>query len=189
MAIKDQPFDSENELEKWVYANLETFLGPCVLLRKFLISTSAGKGAIPDGIAFSFTSKQWYVVECELLKHGVWPHIAEQISRFAVALQNPDTLRRIRDELFEDLLRSGRAGAAIATLSRRGNPLASPNGRSMNWRNRSTNRAARHSTKSGDLSALNEPTHSVANHRHRPGRGSALIAQRFNAGSSIAKNP
>ncbi len=116
MAISEQPFDSEAELENWVFANLETFLGPCILLRKFLISTSAGKGAIPDGIAFSFSSKQWYVVECELLKHGVWPHIAEQITRFVVALQNPTTLRRIRDELFEHLLSNGSSDVAVSAL-------------------------------------------------------------------------
>ena len=32
---------------------------------------------------------EWYVIEAELLSHGVWPHIAEQIARFVVATQNP----------------------------------------------------------------------------------------------------
>jgi hypothetical protein len=117
MAIHEESFDNESELEQWVYANLESFLGQYVLLRKFLISTSAGKGAIPDGIAFSFASKQWFIIECELLRHGVWPHIAEQISRFVVALQNPDTLRRIRDELFEHVINSSTAQTVAAALS------------------------------------------------------------------------
>jgi hypothetical protein len=88
-----------------------------------LISTSAGKGAVPDGIAFSFASRQWFIVECELLRHGVWPHIAEQISRFVVALQNPDTLRQIRDELFEHLLSNRLASSVISTLSTTGERL------------------------------------------------------------------
>lgn len=117
MAINEESFDNEAELESWVFANLESFLGPCVLLRKFLISTTAGKGGIPDGIVFSLASKQWYVVECELLAHGVWPHIAEQVSRFVVALQNSETRRRIRNELFEHLLKSGLSSSAAASLS------------------------------------------------------------------------
>jgi len=116
MAITEDDFEKESELEDWVYANLETFLGPCALLKKFLINTSAGKGAIPDGIAFNFLTHQWYVIECELLKHGVWPHIAEQISRFVVALQNPDTSRRIRDILFEHIINCDLIDSATSQL-------------------------------------------------------------------------
>jgi hypothetical protein len=50
-----------------------------------------------------------------LLKHGVWPHIAEQVSRFVVALQNGDTLRTIRDRLFEHVLATDVA-AEVAQL-------------------------------------------------------------------------
>jgi hypothetical protein len=45
----------------------------------------------------------WYVIEAELLSHGVWPHIAEQLPRFVVAMQNPATRRTIRDILFESI--------------------------------------------------------------------------------------
>jgi hypothetical protein len=38
------------------------------------------------------------------LKHGVWPHIAEQITRFVVAIRNPATLRQVRDQLFDEIL-------------------------------------------------------------------------------------
>jgi hypothetical protein len=101
MAITEAPFDSELELENWTLKNITNILGDCVCLPKFQITTSSGKKGIPDGSAFNFVTGNWYVLECELLEHGVWPHIAEQITRFVVALQNRETLRDIRDRLFE----------------------------------------------------------------------------------------
>jgi len=71
----------------------------------FQIKTSSGKGGVPDGFAFDFDNREWYVIECELLSHGVWPHIAEQITRFVVALKNPESLRIIRDKLFENIIK------------------------------------------------------------------------------------
>jgi len=114
MAILELSFDKESDLESWVFDNIDQFLGTCVLLRKFQIATPSGKGAIPDGIAFNFTDGKWYILECELLKHGVWPHIAEQITRFVVALQNPESLRKIRDRLFEHIIENN-AVTKIAT--------------------------------------------------------------------------
>jgi hypothetical protein len=108
VAIIESNFENEAELETWVFNNLQTFLGDCIPLEKFLLATSSGKGGVPDGFAFNFAAGEWYIVECELLKHGVWTHIAEQISRLVVALQNPDTLRTIRDRLFEAILNAGK---------------------------------------------------------------------------------
>lgn len=116
MAIVECPFESESELEGWAIQNLTQFLGRCTILGKIQIVTPAGKLSIPDGFAFNFTTREWFVIEAELLVHGVWPHIAEQITRFVVALQNPDTLRKIRDRLFEQLLASGDAVRVSETL-------------------------------------------------------------------------
>jgi hypothetical protein len=116
MPIAEATFDNEEELETWVTANVSIFLGDCVYLSKFQITTSSGKNAIPDGFAFNFATREWYLVECELLRHGVWPHIAEQITRFVVALQNPQTLRKVRDRLFEFLLTRGLAESVAARL-------------------------------------------------------------------------
>jgi hypothetical protein len=115
MAITELPFDNEAELERWAFSNLSNFIADCILLKKFQIVTLGGKGAVPDGLAFNIASGEWYVVECELIKHGVWPHIAEQITRFAVALQIPDTLRKIRDQLFEFVITNGSTNS-ISTL-------------------------------------------------------------------------
>jgi hypothetical protein len=56
------------------------------------------------------------VVECELLSHGVWPHIAEQITRFVVAARNPATLREVRDKLFHKVLANEMQDAVAKAL-------------------------------------------------------------------------
>jgi hypothetical protein len=107
MSIIDAPFDNEKELEKWVYENIGTFSPGCVLIPGFRITTPSGKHGVPDGFVFNFQLRSWWIVECELLRHGVWPHIAEQLTRFVVAGQNPETLRKLRDRLFDEILVRG----------------------------------------------------------------------------------
>jgi hypothetical protein len=104
LAIADAKFDTESELQNWAFVNWLTFFGNSILLPGFRITTPAGKQGIPDGFVFNFDQRAWWVVECELLSHGVWPHIAEQITRFVVAIRNPATLRQVRDKLFEKVL-------------------------------------------------------------------------------------
>ena len=104
MAIRDAEFNTEAELQTWAFANSTAFFGDSILLPGFKILTPAGKGGIPDGFVFNFDKKAWWVIECELLKHGVWQHIAEQVTRFVVAARNPATLRQIRDKVFERVL-------------------------------------------------------------------------------------
>lgn len=116
MAITDAEFDSEEELETWTFANCSTFFGNAILLPKFRITTAAGKHGIPDGFVFNFDQRAWWVVECELLKHGVWTHIAEQITRFVVAARNPASLRQVRDKLFEAVLTGNQQDAVAKAL-------------------------------------------------------------------------
>src|SRR5262249_54473019 len=107
MAIRDAAFDREEELQAWAFANRERFFGDATLLPGFRIVTPTGKAGIPDGFVFDFDQEAWWVVECELLAHGVWQHIAEQVTRFVVAARNPTTLRQIRDKLFEKVIADG----------------------------------------------------------------------------------
>ena len=116
MAIKDATFDDEKELEAWTFANIPTFFGQACFLPGFRITTPAGKHGVPDGFAFNFNQRAWWVIECELLAHGVWPHIAEQITRFVVAVRNPPMLRRIRDRLFEKILGEGNHQSVASAL-------------------------------------------------------------------------
>lgn len=76
MPIVDGEFDNEAELQRWVKANVSVFLQDCLFLDGFRITTTAGKGGVPDGFALNFKSREWYIIESELLSHGVWPHIA-----------------------------------------------------------------------------------------------------------------
>ena len=116
MAITEQKFDNEAELQAWAQGNIATFLGPCAYLKGFMVRTSSGKGCVPDGFAFDFAQKEWYIVEYELLEHGVWPHIAEQVTRFVVALQNPASLREVRNQLFEHILATDRVNTTAGEL-------------------------------------------------------------------------
>ncbi len=104
MPISEAEFDNEAELDQWVQSNHTLFFPGSIFLPPFKIMTPSGKGGIPDGFVFNLDEGEWYTVECELLRHGVWPHIAEQITRFVVALQNPGTRRLIRDRLFDQVL-------------------------------------------------------------------------------------
>lgn len=106
MSVTELTFDKENELEDWIFENFKIFIENGLIINGFKINTTSGKGGIPDGFAINFIDKEWYIIECELLKHGVWPHIAEQITRFVVSVQNPDTIRSIRDKFFEYLISS-----------------------------------------------------------------------------------
>lgn len=122
MTISEVEYDSEKELEKWIVANIKDFLPKSIYIPGSMISTVSGKGGVPDGFAFNLSENEWYVIEAELLKHGVWPHIAEQIIRFVVATQNPETRRLIRDKLFEHLTDSKKineAAAAMGTVTER----------------------------------------------------------------------
>jgi hypothetical protein len=104
MAMEEVPFENEHELDEWVSLNFQDFVPEALYLPGRMVSTTSGKGGVPDGFAFNLHDNQWYIVESELLSHRVWPHIAEQIVRFVVALQNPETRRIIRDQLFEALI-------------------------------------------------------------------------------------
>lgn len=107
MPITDAAFEREQELQDWVYENISNFFGDCILLPGFRITTPSGKHGIPDGFAFNFNQRLWWIIECELLNHGVWPHIAEQLTRFVVAGRNNPTLRQVRDKLFEAVMNQG----------------------------------------------------------------------------------
>ena len=117
MAITESNYNSEKALQDWVFSNINTFIPAGNLLNSFQITTASGKNGVPDGFAFDFENKEWYLIECELLSHGVWPHIAEQKTRFVVATKNPDTLRKIRDRLFEHLVNEKITDKACAALN------------------------------------------------------------------------
>ncbi|TAH42451.1 MAG: hypothetical protein EYC69_05840 [Bacteroidetes bacterium] len=92
------PFTNEQELEQVVIDNYEYIFGPSsVYLPKALIKTGDGSGTIPDGFAIDLSTKQWYIVEAELIHHHVWNHIAPQVSKQVIAAIQPLSKRIIED--------------------------------------------------------------------------------------------
>lgn len=79
-------FRNEEELENVVVENYEYLFGPnSIYLPKAKIQTNDGVGTIPDGFAIDIENKKWYIVEAELGAHGVWVHIAPQITKQILA--------------------------------------------------------------------------------------------------------
>ena len=108
MAIKRIPFDNEMELDLWVQSNHKRFFGDVLFFKgNFLINTKRKKGSKPDGFILDLNNSSWTIIEAELLKHGVWDHIAEQIIRFIVAANNNDSQRKIRDLFFNEIEKNG----------------------------------------------------------------------------------
>ena len=116
MAISEAEFENERELDTWVQENINQFLPKAKYLSPIQIITTAGKRGLPDGFAYDFQNGEWYLIEAELLSHGVWPHIAEQITRFVVATQNPDTRRLIRDHIFEAIMENDEVDQSVQQL-------------------------------------------------------------------------
>ena len=54
-------FKDEAEVEQVVFDNFNLLFGDySILLSKSMISTTGGKGTIPDGIIFNFQDSSWY---------------------------------------------------------------------------------------------------------------------------------
>ncbi len=91
-------FNTEEAVESVIINNFKLLFGDySILLPKSMISTSGGKGTIPDGIIIDFDSKQWYIMEVERGIHGTWEHIAPQINKQITAIQNDDTKVKITE--------------------------------------------------------------------------------------------
>jgi hypothetical protein len=116
MTIAEAAYDNEQELHDWVSENIHVFLPNSVCIPGCKVTTLTGKGGVPDGFAFNFQDREWFVIESELIKHGVWTHIAEQIMRFVVAMQNPLSRRKVLDRLFDHLLETSAIVSTADTL-------------------------------------------------------------------------
>jgi hypothetical protein len=84
------PFESEEDLEKVVQDNAELLFGSdSIYLPKAMIRTADGAGTVPDGFVVDLVERQWFIVEAELAAHGVWDHIAPQITKQISAARQP----------------------------------------------------------------------------------------------------
>ena len=106
MGIEQKKFDNEQELQDWVENHIVDFFGDVIYIPgNFFITTKRNKGGKPDGFILDLNNSSWTIVETELLHHGVWNHIAEQIMRFIVASKNDSSQRKIRDIFFNEIER------------------------------------------------------------------------------------
>jgi Restriction Enzyme Adenine Methylase Associated len=96
------PFTNESELEAVLLENYEYIFGPdSILLPKKLIRSPDGAGTIPDAFAIDLQQRKWYLVEAELLGHGVWAHIAPQVAKQIVASIQPSTRATLEQALVD----------------------------------------------------------------------------------------
>lgn len=91
-------FNNEQEIEDVVIANAEYFFGSSsIFLSKKLIRTRDKFGTIPDGFAVDLASRNWYIVEVELVHHSVWSHIAPQVAKQMVAVATPESRQMLEE--------------------------------------------------------------------------------------------
>lgn len=92
-------FKEEEELEKFVEKNaLEIFGENSVYFsKKKILSSLSGITGIPDAFAITWqdSAPQWYVVEIELSTHPLYEHVVTQLSKFATALTNASSRKKI----------------------------------------------------------------------------------------------
>ncbi len=99
-------FASEEEVENVVLDNFRLLFGDySILLPKSLITTTGGKGTIPDGIIINFEEEVWYILEVERGIHGTWEHIAPQVVKQITAMQNDATKNRITENCIKEIRR------------------------------------------------------------------------------------
>jgi|TARA_B100000315_G_scaffold62193_1_gene56468 hypothetical protein len=104
MTIELRKYDNEAELHNWVQRNISSVFGEVIYLPgNFFINTKRNKGGKPDGFLLDLKNSTWTIIESELIEHGVWEHIAEQIIRFIVASKNDSAKKIIRDKFIEKI--------------------------------------------------------------------------------------
>ena len=101
--FQETEFGDEAELEAIVEKHARLLFGndTIYLSKKTLVKTSEGRGTIPDAFVIDYENKQWYLVEVELISHGVWRHIVPQITSQIVACLNQDTRNLLTDRVLE----------------------------------------------------------------------------------------
>lgn len=103
--FQETEFSDEAELEAVVekYAKLLFGNDTIYLSKKMLVRTGEGRGTIPDAFVIDYENDEWYIVETELIAHGVWRHIVPQITGQIVACLNQETRDLLTDRVLEHI--------------------------------------------------------------------------------------
>jgi len=118
MAIKEKKYNNEIELQVWLNENYKNIFGDIeYFIGDFKVYTSTNKGGIPDAWIIDFQNKTWGIIEVELIKHGVWKHIAEQIVRFIVSSKSLKTKKIFTEKILDSLDQKGNVESLCKSLS------------------------------------------------------------------------
>lgn len=97
---------NEDELEQIIIEHAQDIFGENSIYfdKKQKLSSLAGVGSIPDGLAILFGGvTEWHIVEVELSSHDLHGHIISQVSKFISGIENLDTQRKMRDVLYNEI--------------------------------------------------------------------------------------
>ena len=90
------PFNDEEELETVVRSRPEVVSnGDILYIPQRSIQISGDFDTVPEAIAMDLSAENWCIVEVDLARHRVWDRRAPQISKQAVAADNPHTKHQI----------------------------------------------------------------------------------------------
>jgi hypothetical protein len=103
--FRETGFLDEAELEAVVEKHAKLLFGndTIYLSKKMLVKTVEGRGTIPDAFVIDYENDDWYLVEVELIAHGVWRHIVPQITGQIVACLNQDMRNLLTDRVLEHI--------------------------------------------------------------------------------------
>lgn len=92
-AFRPYSYKSEEELEKLAVEHSDELFGKnshYFNVKRKIVSRS-GIGSKPDGYLIDFINNKFFIIEIELGSHDIVEHIMNQLSRFKLAMGNPET--------------------------------------------------------------------------------------------------
>ncbi len=115
--LRRADFEREEELEAVVRDFAPDLFGSSVVyIGQPTITTGDGRTTVPDAIVIDLEARTWFLVEVELARHGIWEHIAPQVSRQLAAAGSDTTLERLLDKALEAISRDARLQALLQEL-------------------------------------------------------------------------
>lgn len=102
---RETDFSDEAELEAVVERHSKLLFGTSTIFlsKKMLVRTGDERGTIPDAFVIDYENGDWYLVEVEVIGHGVWRHIVPQITNQIVACLNQETRNLLTDRVLEHI--------------------------------------------------------------------------------------
>ncbi len=101
----EEQFSKESELEGVLYEHYRLLYGDeSLIFTKSQIKTAEGTKTIPDAFVINVEDREWFIVEAELLHHGVYEHIVKQVTKQIIAATNPETKALLKHEFVDFIL-------------------------------------------------------------------------------------